>query len=140
MSASGGVYLITSITHQRRPLFNDWEHASFVAAKLDAPATWAPHARVLCWVLMPDHFHCLIELGECGDLSRTVGLAKGRIARAFRARFSSIERVWADAFHDHALRKDEDLLAVARYIVLNPVRASLVRHTKDYPYWNSVWI
>lgn len=140
MSTSGGVYLITSTTYQRRPIFTDWEHASFVAAKLDASATWAPHARVLCWVLMPDHFHCLIELGEGGDLSRAVSMAKGRIARAFRIRFSSNERVWADAFHDHALRKDEDWLPVARYIVLNPVRASLVRSVMAYPFWNSIWL
>jgi hypothetical protein len=48
--------------------------------------------------------------------------------------------VWAPTFHDHALRKDEDLLQAARYIVMNPVRAGLSRRVGDYPYWNCVWL
>ncbi|HVK52446.1 MAG TPA: transposase [Pseudoxanthomonas sp.] len=139
-SSTGGIYLITATTFNRRRIFDEWEPASFVAARLDAPMTWAPHARVLCWVLMPDHFHCLIELAHRGRLSTAVGRAKGRIAREFRRRFLSADRVWADAFHDHALRKDEDLLGVARYIVLNPVRAGIVARVRDYPFWNSVWV
>ena len=42
--------------------------------------------------------------------------------------------------HDRALRRDEDLLAVARYIVANPLRAGLVRRVGDYPLWDAVWL
>ena len=35
---------------------------------------------------------------------------------------------------------EEDLRAVARYIVGNPLRAGLVRNVLDYPYWNCVWL
>lgn len=48
--------------------------------------------------------------------------------------------MWAPAFHDHALRKVEDLLQAARYIVMNPARAGLSRRIDDYPYWNCVWL
>jgi REP element-mobilizing transposase RayT len=46
---------------------------------------------------------------------------------------------WAGAFHDHALRAEEDLLRSARYVIANPVRAGLVQRVGDYLFWNAVW-
>ena len=34
-------------------------------------------------------------------------------------------------FHDRALRRDEDTLSTARYIVANPLRAGLVKNIRD---------
>jgi putative transposase len=48
--------------------------------------------------------------------------------------------VWQRGFHDHALRKEEDIVSVARYIVANPVRDGLVRRIGDYPHWDAVWL
>lgn len=48
--------------------------------------------------------------------------------------------VWQRGFHDHALRREEDLRAVACYIVGNPLRAGLVQHVGDYPLWDTIWI
>ena len=42
--------------------------------------------------------------------------------------------------YDHALRADEDVLAAARYIVANPLRAGLVGSIRDYPFWDAVWL
>ena len=49
-------------------------------------------------------------------------------------------QVWQPAYHDHALRAEDDLLVCARYLVANPVRAELVRSAHKYPYWNAVWL
>jgi REP element-mobilizing transposase RayT len=49
-------------------------------------------------------------------------------------------RIWQKGFHDHAIRKEEDLRAVARYVVANPVRAGLVQSVRDYPHWDARWI
>jgi hypothetical protein len=43
------------------------------------------------------------------------------------------------AFHDHALRGDEDLQSVTRYLVGNPLRAGLVENIGEYPFWNAEW-
>jgi len=48
--------------------------------------------------------------------------------------------VWQPGFHDHALRKEEDVRAVARYVVANPLRAGLVQRIGDYPHWNAIWL
>jgi len=47
--------------------------------------------------------------------------------------------MWQDGFHDHAIRKEEDLADIARYVVANPLRAGLVRRIGDYSLWDSIW-
>ena len=49
-------------------------------------------------------------------------------------------RFWQSGYHDHAVRSDEQLIATARYIVANPLRARLVRRIGDYPLWDAVWL
>ncbi len=48
------------------------------------------------------------------------------------------DKVWQRSFFDHALRDEESLEAVARYIVSNPVRAGLVEDWRDYPFVGSM--
>jgi hypothetical protein len=38
------------------------------------------------------------------------------------------------------VRKEDDLRELARYIVLNPVRAELVSKLGDYPHWDAIWL
>ena len=49
-------------------------------------------------------------------------------------------KVWQGSFYDHALRKDEDLLKVADYIVCNPVRKGIIQDWKDYPFSWHKWM
>lgn len=110
-----------------------------MAAALARIGTWAPHAELLCWVLMPDHWHGLVRLTGVATLAHVVGAAKGGSAHAMRDVMAG-RRVWAHGFHDRALRRDDDVLVAARYIIANPVRAGLVSRVRDYPYWNAVWL
>ena len=48
--------------------------------------------------------------------------------------------LWQKAYYDHALRKEEDIRAVARYIVANPLRAGLVDKLGNYPLWDAIWL
>lgn len=48
--------------------------------------------------------------------------------------------LWQRAYHDHALRSEESLREVARYIIANPLRAGLAHRIGDYPFWNAVWV
>ncbi len=54
--------------------------------------------------------------------------------------FSRDKPIWQKGFHDRALRRDEDIRAVARYMVMNPVRAGTVSRIWDYPLWDAVWV
>ena len=95
---------------------------------------------MLAWVLMPDHLHGVLQLGERDKLDLVVSRLKSASARHANRVLRRTGGIWVKAFHDHALRNDEDLLDAARYVVANPVRAGLVPRVGDYPFWNAVWL
>jgi putative transposase len=138
-SIEGQVYMVTFVTQGRRPRFRSFRVARAAAGSL-ADIESQSDARLLCWVLMPDHFHALLELGGAEPLERVAHRLKAGMARAANRALRRGGRLWSRAFHDHALRQDEDLLATARYVVANPIRAGLVRRVGDYPFWNAVWL
>jgi len=88
---------------------------------------------------MPDHVHLLLQLREA-PLANVLNTLKSKSAIELNREIGREGRFWEPGFHDHALRKEEDLLGIARYIVANPLRAGLVRRLGDYPYWNAVWL
>ncbi|MET0754732.1 MAG: transposase, partial [Pseudoxanthomonas sp.] len=115
-----------------------WENSD-AAREIHDRRCWQK-ATLLAWVLMPDHWHGLIELGEGESLSELMRRFKANVSRRLRSQSQGRGPVWAKSFHDRALRRDEDEVAVARYIVLNPVRAGLARRAGDHPFWNAVWL
>jgi REP element-mobilizing transposase RayT len=139
VSLEGQIYLVTFTTSKRTRLFDNPDLARIACSALSDPRLWQS-ARLLAWVLMPDHWHGLIELGATGELSRTVQRLKSNTARRLRIENPDFGPVWEKGFHDRAIRSDESLLYLARYVVCNPVRAELVKRVGDYPYWNAVWL
>jgi REP element-mobilizing transposase RayT len=127
-SQAGMVYHITTVTQGRVPHF-----ASLGNGRELMGLETEGRAETLCFVVMPDHLHWLMVLHE-GKLSDAVRLLKGRSARAMG------HAVWQANYFDHAVRKDEDIHRMARYIVANPLRANLVERIGDYPLWDAVWL
>jgi REP-associated tyrosine transposase len=81
--------------------------------------TWA-------FVVMPDHVHWLMQLRRRSTLSACVGSMKSQVASLLKKNEPGQDKVWQRGFHDHAVRRDENLMAIARYLVANPLRAGLV--------------
>lgn len=138
-SSAGQIYWVTFATKQRQRLFEDHEAARIVARSIADRRLWY-RSGLLAWVLMPDHWHGLVELGCFDELSVVVQRLKTNTARSLRSQCPAVSSVWSAGFHDRAVRPDENLLAAARYLVANPVRAGLVRKVGEYPYWNAVWV
>lgn len=90
-------------------------------------------------MVMPDHLHWLFEL-QARDLSAVVASVKRFSARNVNDLLGISGALWQPGFHDHALRREEELRNVARYVVMNPVRAGLVRSVRDYPLWDAAWL
>jgi len=97
-------------------------------------------ATTLTYVVMPDHMHWLMQLHRTGDLSTCVGNTKSYSARLIAGCRNCRGGIWQRGFFDHAVRREQDLAAVARYIVANPLRAGLVEKIGDYALWDSVWM
>ena len=133
VSLPGQAYHITTITLDRRPIFSDLRSVRLLINALRAAQT-RDEATTLAFVVMPDHLHWLLQLEADTSLSAVVGAVKAVTAHGLGA------RVWQGGFHDHALRQEEDLAKLARYIVANPLRAGLVQRVGDYPHWDAVWL
>ena len=130
---SGGVYLVTAVTLGRHAAFTDFALARKTIRRMHEAGARGL-ADTLAYVLMPDHLHWLLRLGNGQDLSRVVGGFKSVAAREAGG------CLWQQGFHDHAVRQEEDLVRLARYLVANPLRAGLVQHAGDWPHWDSVWL
>lgn len=88
---------------------------------------------------MPDHFHWLLQLTGM-NLSGVIGATKARCAQRINAATGASGPLWQGGFHDRAIRDNQDLLPVARYIIANPLRAGLVTRIGDYPLWDAAWL
>ena len=139
VSIANGVYLVTTTTLDCQQLFADFG-AGCAAAQCFENTRLLGDAKMLAWVLMPDHVHWLLQLGERDKLSVVASRLKSASARHANRALGRAGTVWASAFHDHALRSEDDLQDVARYVVANPLRAGLVKRIGDYPFWNAVWL
>ena len=137
VSLPGHVYSVTTVTRDREHIFSDPASARLVISTLRY-ADSMNWSRSLAFVVMPDHVHWLFQLGQQKSLSQLVESVKKYSGRLIGRRIG--RRVWQPGFHDHVIRAHEDLRGVARYIILNPVRAGLVGRIGKYPWWDAVWV
>jgi REP element-mobilizing transposase RayT len=137
-SAPGQIYLVTTVVQNRAPVFRDFMQGRLVVDALKK-AQEEELVLSLAWVVMPDHLHWLFELKN-NTLTCIMARTKSRIALALNRSLERDGSLWQHGFHDRAIRRDEDLPAVARYIVANPLRAGLVEKIGDYPLWDAVWL
>jgi putative transposase len=132
-SQPGQVYMITVVTAGRQRFFDDFSAARVLIGVLKKENDLR-RASTLAYVLMPDHLHWLMQLMSDVPLSHTVRAVKSLTTLQLG------HPMWQRGYHDHAVRNDEDLKAMARYIIANPVRAGLVSSVADYPHWDAMWL
>ncbi|MDZ7830079.1 MAG: transposase [Halofilum sp. (in: g-proteobacteria)] len=130
--------LVTMVVRNRSRVFADWDKACACARVLHEFPAVAP-IESLAWVIMPDHAHWLFSLE---------GLTLGKVMRRFKSysarKVNAVDGIagplWQAGYHDHAVRHEEDLRTIARYVVGNPVRAGLCERVEDYPFWDAIWL
>ncbi|MBC2653887.1 transposase [Pseudomonas sp. MSSRFD41] len=137
-SQPGHIYVLTSVTQDREPLFDNLQAGRLVVAAFKQ-AEQEQLASSLAFVVMPDHFHWLVELHDT-TLPVLMGITRSRICVSLNRQRRRKEAVWQRGYHDRGIRKEEDVLAIARYIVANPLRAGLVKQVGDYSLWDAIWI
>ena len=129
---SGALALLTACTSSRRHVFEVPGHASLLASEIGR--LHGENWRILGFCVMPDHVH-LLALNIQGSLLDLMRLLKGRTAK--RLRGDVIGALWQRGFHDHLLRRNEDIYRTLLYMLENPVRAGLVEAWMQYPWCGS---
>lgn len=134
------VYMVTTVTYQREPIFSDLRMGRIVINAIRFQHD-REYVKSLSFVVMPDHVHWLIQLNDNTTLSSVIRQFK--TYTSFKINLVSgfkNKKIWQSGYHDHALRKEEDIKPTARYLVANPLRAGLVKSIGDYPLWDATWL
>lgn len=127
-------YHITSRGNARQRIFLDArDYSTFleILCSVVKKLNWILH--VYC--LMSNHYHLLLETPE-GNLSRGMRQLNGIYTQQFNRRHNRIGHVLQGRYKAILVDKDNYLLELCRYVVLNPVRAGVVRSPKEWQ-WSS---
>jgi putative transposase len=92
------------------------------------------NCAVFTYCLMPDHLHFLVSPRQDGVSVLTFAeQCKGKSTnRSWTVGWHG--RLWQPRYYDHLVRAEEDLRAIAQYILDNPVRRGLVEVAEDWPW------
>lgn len=130
-SRPGVNYFLTICVADRHPVLQSAVATHLLQAlrEPESGSIW----RLRCGTIMPDHIHCLIELGSVHSLSRALGRFKALTKPTVIA--ASASASWQENFYDHRLRSNESVEPVIRYIHSNPYRAGLVAVGATWPWF-----
>ncbi|MGD8910099.1 MAG: transposase [Chromatiales bacterium] len=131
---AGALYHITSRGDRRESIYEDDEDRQQFLLLMDDVCdryNWVCHA----YCLMSNHYHLLIETPDA-NLSRGMRQLNGVYTQNFNRRHDRVGHVFQGRYKAILVEKKSYLLELARYIVLNPVRAQMVRSAYDWP-WSS---
>ena len=121
----GALYHVTARGNARQRIYSDSKDCQ---AFLDLLGTLSDRYHWLChaYCLMTNHYHLLLETPE-GNLAEGMRQLNGIYTQAFNRRHHKVGHLFQGRYHAILVDKDCYLLEVARYIVLNPVRAKMVK-------------
>ena len=130
----GAVYHVIARGNERAPIYrDDADRFAFLRtlARVVDRFGWLCHA----YCLMVNHYHLVIETPR-PNLSTGMQQLNGPYAQWFNERHDRCGHVFQARYRSILVEKDSHLLALSRYVVLNPVRAGLCARPGAY-HWSS---
>ncbi len=130
----GGYYHLSTRGNNRCSIFGSDDDRLTFLLQLDRVATkydWA----VLAYCLMSNHYHLIIQMSDLGMSSAMCEL-NGGYALTYNQRHGRSNHLFGRRYWDSLLASDSHLLECCRYVVLNPVRASICDRPGEWK-WSS---
>ncbi|MCL4364555.1 transposase, partial [Patescibacteria group bacterium] len=90
--------------------------------------------RLICYCVMPDHYHLLVRILKEGTFSKYINDLENSYTRFFNIKFKRKGPLWQSAFKSVRIKNDEQLLHVTRYIHINPTTNNLVNRPEDWEF------
>ena len=128
------LYHITSRGNRRENIYlNDNNRSTFldILSQVRDRFNWVFHS----YCLMSNHYHLLVETPEA-NLSQGMRQLNGVYTQKFNQAHRRDGHVFQGRYKAILVQKDAYLLELSRYIVLNPVRAGMVRSARDWRWSN----
>ncbi len=130
----GALYHITSRGNARADIFDDnpdREKFLSILGVVVRKYRWICHG----YCLMDNHYHLLVETPE-SNLCRGMRQINGLYTQGFNRRHGRVGHLFQGRYKSILVEKDSYLLQLSRYIVLNPVKAGMVKAPEDWE-WSS---
>ena len=130
----GGLYHLTSRGDRREDIYlNDADRQRWLdlLGEVCVRHNWLCHA----YCLMDNHFHIVIETVD-GNLSAGMRQLNGVYTQWHNRTHSRVGHVFQGRFKAIIVQRESYLLELARYVVLNPVRAGMCAVPEQWP-WSS---
>ena len=131
---AGALYHVTSRGNAREEIFlekGDRQLWLDILEQVCERFNWLIHA----YCQMGNHYHLLVETPN-GNLAKGMRQLNGVYTQRFNQSYGRVGHVFQGRYKAILVQKDAYLLELSRYIVLNPVRASMVRTARDWPWSN----
>ena len=153
----GAVYYVTSVTYNRKDIFSDTLSARFLLVTI-VYHKYILEFNLFGYVIMPDHFHILLQPSERYDLPQIMKYIKGNFARKYNEWHSpdisdtpgraeliphykrvkdavvSYIPVWQRGYYETVMRDEKDIINRLNYMHNNPVRKGLVETPDQYEF------
>ncbi|OHB73384.1 MAG: hypothetical protein A2V70_21070 [Planctomycetes bacterium RBG_13_63_9] len=126
-------YLISAATYEHRCHFTAPTELSALERRL-LEALEAALLPCAGWVVMPNHYHLLVQARQLPTLGKALGSVHGRSARYANRRDATPGRsVWYK-YADRQVRSERHFWTCLHYILLNPVKHAFARKSLDWPW------
>ncbi len=113
--------------------FEDADYAAYLG--LIGAAASRAGTSIWSYCLMPNHMHFIMAPSTPDGMRDTFAEAHRRYTARIHRRFKWTGHPWQGRFGSVAM-DDAHILAAARYVPMNPVRAGMVARSEDWP-WSS---
>jgi putative transposase len=134
LELAGALYHVTSRGDGREDIYlSDQDRLAWLdtLALVCERFNWVCHA----YCLMSNHYHVVIETPDA-NLSKGMRQLNGVYTQAFNRSHERVGHVFQGRFKAILVDKESYLLELARYVVLNPLRAKMVKRVEQWP-WSS---
>ncbi|MES9868354.1 MAG: transposase [Sedimenticola sp.] len=121
--------------NNREPVYYDEADYRFYLEKLEA-ACKQHDCTVHAYVLMTNHVHLLMTTNSGEGIGKVMQMLGRYYVQYFNYNYDRTGTLWEGRYKATLFDSEAYLLTCMRYIELNPVRAGMVEHPRDYP-WSS---
>lgn len=131
---SGALYHVTARGDRREPIYtDDADRREWISVlgEVCQRFNWVIHA----YCQMTNHYHFIVETPDA-NLSKGMRQLNGVYTQRFNRRHRLSGHLFQGRYKAILVQKESYLLEVSRYVVLNPVRAGIVKNPADWS-WSS---
>lgn len=116
-----------------KPKFSHFAKSDLILLK---PIFVNKYVEILCYCLMPNHFHLLVHQLTDNGISVFLSQISNSYTKYFNIKYYRVGPLLQGAFKAVLIESEEQLLHVSRYIHINSVVSQLAPSVDQYP-WSS---